>query len=102
VRHRRGAWPRRWWAGALLSPLVIGRNYGAALLAAAASLAVLVFVVLVAVLTMGAAFARSAERRRACLQTLQMLLQAAPWTARRYASRPTVAPNSRHRDGNRR
>lgn len=66
-----------------MAPLAIGRPSTTATLAAAAGVAVLVLVLVVAVVALGAAFGRSAERRRACLQTLQTLLRLAPRTGRR-------------------
>lgn len=73
---------RRWWPGAVLAPLLLGRS-SAAVLGAVIGFAVLILVLVVAVVALGAAFARCPERRRACLQTLQTLVRAAPWTARR-------------------
>jgi hypothetical protein len=80
VRHLRGTWPRRMWVGAMLAPLVVGSPSAAATLAAVAGLAVLVLVLMLVVVALGSAFARGAARRRACLHTLQTLLQLAPWT----------------------
>ena len=80
MRRSRGAQPYRPWIGAVLAPLVVGRPSTAATLAAVAALAVLVLVVVVVAVALGSAFARGADRRRACLHTLQTLLQLAPWT----------------------
>jgi len=80
VRYSRGTWPRRPWVGAVLAPLVVGRSFSAATLAALAGLAVLVLVLVVVAVALGSAFAGSADRRRACLHTLQTLLRLAPWT----------------------
>jgi hypothetical protein len=74
---------RRWWAGALLVPLMLGRSSAAEVLAAAVSLGVLILVLVVATIALAAAFARSSERRRACLQTLQTLMRPSSWTSRR-------------------
>jgi hypothetical protein len=76
VRHSRGTRPRRPWVGAMLAPLVVGRSFSVATLAAVAGLAVLVVVAV----ALGSAFADSADRRRACLHTLQTLMWLAPWT----------------------
>lgn len=65
---------------AVLAPLLLGRS---AVLAAAVSLALLMLVLVGATVALGAAFGRSAARRRACLQTLRILLRLAPWTVRR-------------------
>ena len=54
----------------MLAPLVIGRLSTAATLATVVSLAVLVLVLVVVAVALGSAFARSADRRRACLRTL--------------------------------
>jgi hypothetical protein len=82
VRYSRGTWPRRLWVGAVLAPPVVGRSSStAAALAAVVGLAVLVLVVVVVVVVvvaLGSAFARGADRRRACLHTLQTLLRLAP------------------------
>jgi len=83
VRRWRGTRPYLRWASVASAPLVIGSSSAAATLAAAAGVAVLVLVLVVAVIALGAAFGRSMERRRACLQTLQMLLRLAPRTGRR-------------------
>ncbi len=80
MRYSRGTWPRRPWVSVVLAPLVIGRSSTAATLAAVAALAVLVLVVVVVAVPLGSAFARGADRRRACLHTLQTLLRPAPWT----------------------
>jgi MFS superfamily sulfate permease-like transporter len=80
VRHLRGTRPRGLWVGAVLAPLVVGSPFTAAALAAVAGLAVLVLVLMIVAIALGSAFARSAARRRACLHTLQTLLQVAPWT----------------------
>jgi len=53
------------------------------MLGAAVGGAILVFVLIVAVVALGAAFGRSAERQRACLQTLQTLLRLTPRTDKR-------------------
>jgi hypothetical protein len=74
---------RRWWAGAVLAPLLLGRSSAAMVLASAVGFAVLILVLVVAVVALGAAFARRAERRSACLQALHPLVRAAPCTARR-------------------
>jgi Na+-transporting methylmalonyl-CoA/oxaloacetate decarboxylase gamma subunit len=66
-----------------LAPLLLGRSFSAVVLGAAIGFAVLILVLVAAVVALGAAFARRAERRRACLQTLQTLVRAAPWTAGR-------------------
>jgi hypothetical protein len=76
VRHSRGTRPRRPWVGAMLAPLVVGRSFSVATLAAVAGLAVLVVVAV----ALGSAFADSADRRRACRHTLQTLMWLAPWT----------------------
>jgi hypothetical protein len=83
VRHWRGARPYLRWASAALAPLVISRSSVTATLAFAAGVAVLVLVLVITVVALGAAFGRSAERRRACLQTLQTLLRLVPRTSRR-------------------
>jgi hypothetical protein len=83
VRHSLSTRPHLRWASAALAPLVIGRPSITATLAAAVGISVLVLVLVVAVVALGAAFGRSAERREACLQTLQMLLRLAAWTDRR-------------------
>lgn len=84
MRHWRvGRLRQRWWAGVVLAPLLLGRSFAAVVLAAAVGFAVLILVLVVAVIALGAAFARRAERRRACLQALQTLVRAASWTARR-------------------
>ena len=80
MRHSRGTRPRRPWVGAVLAPLVVGRLSIAAAPAVVAGLAVLVLVLVVVAVALGSAFARSADRRRACLHTLQTLLRLAPWT----------------------
>jgi hypothetical protein len=80
VSYSRGTRPRRPWVGAVLAPLVVGRPSTAATFAVAACLAVLVLVLVVVAVALGSAFARSADRRRACLHTLQALLRLAPWT----------------------
>lgn len=67
----------------MLAPLLLGRSSAAVMLATAIGFAILILVLVVAVVALGAAFARRAERRRACLQALQALTRAAPWTARR-------------------
>jgi hypothetical protein len=74
---------RRWWPGAVLAPLLLGRSSAVVVLEAVIGFAVLILVLVVAVVALGAAFARRPERRRACLQTLQTLVRAAPWTVRR-------------------
>ncbi len=61
---------RRSWVGAVLAPLVVGRSSTTAMLAAVGGLAVLVLVLVVVGVALGSAFARSADRRRACLRTL--------------------------------
>jgi hypothetical protein len=43
----------------------------------------MVLVLVIAVIALGAAFGRSAARRRACLQTLETLLRLARWTGKR-------------------
>lgn len=84
MRDWRAGRPRRqWWAGAVLVPLLLDRSSVEVMLAAAVGFAVLLFVLVVAVVALGAAFTRSAERQRACLQVLQTLIRAAPWTCRR-------------------
>ena len=80
MRYSRGTWPRRSWVGAVLAPLVVGRSSTTAMLAAVGGLAVLVLVLVVVGVALGSAFARSADRRRACLHTLRTLLRLAPWT----------------------
>jgi hypothetical protein len=87
VRYSRGTWPCRPWVGAVLAPLVVGRSSAAAMLAAVGGLAVLALVLVVAGVALGSAFARSTDRRRACLRTLQTLMWLAPWTCHRE-SRP--------------
>jgi hypothetical protein len=83
VRHSLSKRPHLRWASAALAPLAISRPSTTATLAAAVGISVLVLVLVVAVVALGAAFGRSAERRRACLQTLQTLLQLASWASRR-------------------
>jgi hypothetical protein len=83
VRHWRGPRPHLRWASAALVPLAIGRYPATAILAASAGIPVLVLVLVTAAVAMGAAFGRSVERRRACLQTLQTLLRLAPGTDKR-------------------
>ena len=80
MRHSRGTRPRRPWVGAMLAPLVVGRSFSVATLAAVAGLAVLVLVLVVVAVALGSAFADSADRRRACRHTLQTLMWLAPWT----------------------
>jgi hypothetical protein len=75
----RGTRSQQRWAGAVLVPVMIGRH-SAEMLSAAAGLSILVLVLVVAAVALGSAFARSAARRRACLQSLQALLRLAPWT----------------------
>jgi hypothetical protein len=62
---------------------VIGGYSTTATLSNAASISVLVLALLIAVVALGAAFGRSAARRRACLQVLEALLRLAPWTGKR-------------------
>jgi hypothetical protein len=95
VRHRRGPRSQLQWAGTALVPLAIGRYPATTILAVAAVIPVLVLVVVAAVVAMGAAFGRSVERRRACLQTLQALLRLAPWTYNRR--RPPSSPHDHSR-----
>ncbi len=83
MRHWRGPRSHLRWAGAALVPLAISRYPATAILAAAAVISMLVLVLVAVMVAMGAAFGRSAERRRACLQTLQTLLRLAPWTDKR-------------------
>ena len=83
MSHWRGPQSHMRWVGAALVPLAIGRYPATAILAAAAVIPVLLLVLVAAVVAMGAAFGRSAERRQACLQTLQRLLRLAPWTDKR-------------------
>jgi hypothetical protein len=64
------------WVGAVLVPLLIGRL---SVMTIVAGVIVLVLVLVVAAVAMGSAFARSATRRRACLESLQALLRLAPW-----------------------
>lgn len=81
---------RRWrstrlhlrWVSAALIPSGIG-GHSTAVLAVAAGIPVLVLVTVIAVVALGAAFSRSAARRRACLQALQTLLRLAPQTRKR-------------------
>jgi hypothetical protein len=75
--------PRPRWAGVALVPFVIGGYCTTATLTAAAGISLLVLVLVIAVVALGAAFARSAARRRACLQALEALLRLAPWTGKR-------------------
>jgi hypothetical protein len=63
--------------------LAIGGSPTTGTLVAAAGIPVLVLVLVIAVIALGAAFGRSAARRRACLQTLEALLRLAPWTGKR-------------------
>jgi hypothetical protein len=49
--------------GAVLAPLLQGRSSAAVVLAAAVGFAALILVLVVAVVALGAAFARRAERR---------------------------------------
>jgi hypothetical protein len=80
VRHSGGTRSRRPWVGAVLGPSVVGGSSTAAMLAAVVGLAMLVLVLVAGAVALGSAFARSADRRRACLHTLQTLLRLAPWT----------------------
>jgi hypothetical protein len=64
----------------MLAPLVVERSFSLATLAVVAGFAVLVLVLVVVAVALGSAFAGSADRRRACLHTLQTLLRLAPWT----------------------
>ena len=68
--------PRR-WAGAVLVPVLIGKLSSVMV---AVGLSALVLVLVVAAVALGSAFARSAARRRACLESLQTLVRLAPWT----------------------
>ena len=61
--------------------LALGGSTALPLVALAAGFALLVAVV--GAVALGSAFASSAQRRRACLRTLQELLRLAPWAARR-------------------
>jgi hypothetical protein len=79
----RGTRLGRMWVGAVLTPLAIGSST-AAMLAAATGLAMLILVLVVAAVALGSAFARNAERRRACLRTLHALLSLAPGTYGRH------------------
>jgi hypothetical protein len=83
MRHWRSRRSHLRSVGAALVPLAISRYPATAILAAAAAIPALVLVLVAAAVAMGAAFGRSAERRRACLQTLQTLLRLAPWTDKR-------------------
>ena len=83
MRRWRSGRPHLRWAGAALVPLVIGGSSATATLTAAAGISLLVLVLVIAVVALGAAFGRSAARRRACLQALEALLRLAPWTAKR-------------------
>jgi hypothetical protein len=82
---------RRWhstrsplrWAGTALVPVATSRYPATAALTAAAGISLLVLVLVVAVVTLGAAFSRSPARRRACLNALEMLLRLATWTRKR-------------------
>lgn len=78
MKRWRGAWPDRRWAGVVL-PLAIARSSGTVVIVIAVSIAVLLLVLLMATIALGAAFQSSAEKRRACLQTLQTLLRLVPW-----------------------
>ena len=69
--------------GAALVPFVIGGHSTTATLTAAAGISLLVLVLVIAVVALGAAFGRSAARRRACLQALEAMLRLAPWTGKR-------------------
>jgi hypothetical protein len=80
VRHSFSTRPGLRWASAALAPLVIGRPSIMATLAATVGISVLMLVLVVAVVALGAAFGPSAERRQACLQTLQTLLPLTAWT----------------------
>jgi hypothetical protein len=91
VRHWRSPRSHLRWVGATLVPLAIGKYPATAILATAAVIPVLVLVLVAAVVAMGAAFGRNAERRRACLHTLQTLLRLAPWTDKRR--RPPSSPH---------
>lgn len=82
MRHSLSKQPRSRWASAALMPLAIGKPSIAVALVGAACLPVLVLVLVVAVVALGAAFGRNAERRQACLRTLQTLLKLAAWTDR--------------------
>ena len=92
MRHSRGTRPRRPWVGAVLAPLVVGRSSTAATLAAVAGLDVLVLVLVVVAVALGSAFARSAERRHACLHTLQTLLRLARWMCDGHRSATDSGP----------
>jgi hypothetical protein len=83
VNRWRDTRPQRRLATALLVPLLVGRSSTIATLTAAAGIAVLIVVLVIAVVALGAAFGGSAERRQACLRTLQALLRLAPWTDKR-------------------
>jgi rhamnose utilization protein RhaD (predicted bifunctional aldolase and dehydrogenase) len=61
----------------VLGPLLLDRSSAAVLLAAAAGFAVVILMLVIGVVALGAAFARCAERRRACLQALRILVGAA-------------------------
>lgn len=80
MRHWRDMRPYLRWPGAVL---VMGRSATTPILATAAGAAMLVLVLVIAAIALGAAFGRSAERRRACLHALQTLLRLAPRTGRR-------------------
>ena len=100
MRYSRGTRPRRPWLGAVLAPLVLGRLSTAATLAAVVGLGMLVLVLVVVAVALGSAFARSADRRRACLHTLQTLMWLAPWTWHRE-SRPRSSRSSTRHAGSR-
>jgi hypothetical protein len=80
VKRWRGTRQHLRWASVALAPLVIGRFSTTSTLMLAAGIAVLVVVLVMAMVALGAAFASSAERRQACLRTLQALLRLVPWT----------------------
>jgi len=83
VRRWRSTRPHQRWAGAALVPLVVGGYSTTATLTATAGISLLVLVLVIAVIALGAAFGRSAMRRRACLQALEALLRLASWTGKR-------------------
>jgi hypothetical protein len=83
MRRWRSTRPPLRWASVALLPFVIGGYSTTATVTAAAGISVLVLVLVIAVVALGAAFGRSAARRRACLHTLEMMLRLAPWKGNR-------------------
>ena len=80
MRRWRSTRPHPRWVGAALVPLVAGGYSATATVMAAVGISLLVLVLVIAAIALGAAFGRSATRRRACLQALEALLRLAPST----------------------